>query len=89
MSFAFSYQGVFYAYRLSTSMPQDNRCVLPGIKFRKTYARTCFELTLTYLVLALLIFYRKKRFILWPFKLTSDLLLPVNNIRNWSILRLH
>ena len=89
MSFAFSYPIIFCAYRLLTSMPRDNRCALPGIKLCKTYARTCFELTLTYLVLALLIFSRKKRFILWPFKSTSDLFLLVNNIRNWRILRLH
>ena len=25
-------------------MPRDNRCALPGIKFRKTYAHTSFEL---------------------------------------------
>ena len=89
MSFAFSYPIIFWAYRLSTSKPRDNRCALPGIKFRKTYARTCFELTQTCLVLAQLIFSRKKRCILWPFKLTSDLFLLVNNIRNWRIPRLH
>ena len=72
-----------------TTMRRDNRCALPGIKFRKTYARTCFELTLTCLVLARLIFSRKKRCNLWPFKLTSDLFLVVNNIRNWRILRLY
>ena len=44
MAFAFSYPIIFCAYRLSTSMPQDNRYALPGIKFRKTYAHTCFEL---------------------------------------------
>ena len=44
-----------------------------------------FELTLTCLVLAWLIFSHKKRCILWPFILTSDLVLLVNNI----ILRLH
>ena len=32
--------------------PWDNRCALPGIKFRNTYARACFELTLICLVLA-------------------------------------
>ena len=41
MSLAFSYPIIFCAYRLSTSMPRDNRCALLGIKFRKTYARTC------------------------------------------------
>ena len=66
-------------------MPRDNSCALPGIRFRKTYSRTCFELTQTCLVLARLIFSRKKRCILWPFKLTSDLFLLVNNIRNWRI----
>ena len=34
MSFAFSYPIIFCAYRLSTSMPRDNRCALPG---RKTF----------------------------------------------------
>ena len=68
-------------------MPQDNRCALTGIKFCKTYVRTSFELTLTCLVLARVIFSRKKRCILWPFKLTSDLFLLVNSIRNWGILR--
>ena len=87
MPFAFSYPIIFCAYRLSTSIPQDNRCVLTGIKFCKTYARTSFELTLTCLVLARVIFSRKKRCILWPFKLTSDLFLLVNSIRNWGILR--
>ena len=80
MPFAFSYPIIFCAYRLSTSMPWDNRCALPGIKFRKTYAHTSFELTLTCLVLARLIFSRKKRCILWPFKLTSDLFLLVSSI---------
>ena len=89
MSFAFSYPIIFCAYRLSTSMPRYNRCSLPGIKFRKTYVRTCFELTLTCLVLERWIFSRKNRCILWPFKLTSDLFLLVNNMRNWRILRLH
>ena len=37
MSFAFSYPIIFCAYRLSTSMPRDNRCALPGIKLRKTF----------------------------------------------------
>ena len=78
MPFAFSYPIIFCAYRLSTSMPRDNRYALPGIRFRKTYADTCFELTLTCLVLARLIFSRKKRCILWPFKLTSDLFFLVN-----------
>ena len=82
MSFAFSNPIIFCAYRLSTSMPRDNRCAIPGIKFHKTYACTCFELTLTCLVLARLIFSRKKRCILWPFKLTSGLFLLVNNIRS-------
>ena len=81
MPFAFSYPIIFCAYRLSTSMPRDNRCALPGIKFRKTYAHTSFELTLTCLVIARLIFSRKKRCILWPFKLTSDLFLLVSSIR--------
>ena len=73
MSFAFSYPIIFCAYRLSTSMPRDNKCALPGIKFCKTYALTCFKLTLTCLVLARLISSRKKRCILWSFKLKSDL----------------
>ena len=89
MSYALSYPIIFCAYRLSTSMPRDYRCALPGIKFRKMYARTYFELTLTCLVLALLIFSHKKCFILRPFELTSDLFLLVNNTRNWRILRLH
>ena len=50
---------LIFAYRMSTSMSRDNRCALPGIKFRRTYARTCFELTLICLVLARLIFSRK------------------------------
>ena len=75
MSFAFSYPIIFCAYCLSMSMSRDNRCALPGIKFRKTNTRTCFELTLTCLVLVRLIFSRKKRCILWPFKLKSDLFL--------------
>ena len=85
MSFAFSYPVIFCAYRLSTNTG------VPSLvsNFPKTYARTCFELTLTCLVLARLIFSRKKRCILWPFKLTSDLFLLVNNIRNWRILRLY
>ena len=61
MSYALSYPIIFCAYRLSTSMPRDNRCAVPGITFRKTYALTCFELTPTCLVLARLIFSRKKR----------------------------
>ena len=171
MPFAFSYPIIFCAYRLSTSMPRDNRCSRPGIKFRKTYARTCFELTLKALAnedalfrthcfrhkcfpvcpwaqhllrtqilcpghkkcfwfcseifcvrnkcfpvcaaqetswatmcqqqcvlvyqglnlscFSAIIISRKKRCIVWPFKLTSDLFLLVNNIRNWRILRLH
>ena len=83
MSFAFSYPIIFCAYRLSTSMPLDNRCALPGIKFRKTFwinsDLSCFSV---------IIFSRKKRCIIWPFKLRSDLFLLVNNIRNWRILRL-
>ena len=54
---------------------------------KRTHAR--FEWTLTCLVLARLIFSRKKRCILWLFKLTSDLFLLVNKIRNWRILRLY
>ena len=73
MSFAFSYPIIFCAYRLSTSMPRDFA--------KRTYAQTSFELTLTCLVLARLIFSRKKRCILWPFKLTSDLFLLANSIR--------
>ena len=68
MPFAFSYPIIFCAYRLSTSMPRDNRCALPGIRFRKTYAHTCFELTLTCLVLARLIFSCKTRCILNYFR---------------------
>ena len=37
MPFAFSYSIIFCAYRLSTSMPQNNRRALAGIKFRKTF----------------------------------------------------
>ena len=37
MSFAFSYPIIFCAYCLSTSMPLDNRCTLPGIKFCKMF----------------------------------------------------
>jgi len=58
---------------------------ITGVHLRRTYVRSCFELTLTYLVLARLIVYRKKRCIPWPFKLTSDLFLLVNNIRNRRI----
>ena len=87
MSFAFSYPIIFCAYRLSTSMPRDNRCALPGIKFRKMYARTCFDSDLS--CFSVINIFLLKRCILWPFKLTSDLFLLVNNIRNWRILRLH
>ena len=83
MAFAFSYPIIFCAYRLSTSMPRDNRCALTRIKFRKTFLinsdLSCFSVINT----------RKKRCILWPFKLMSDLFLLLNNIRNWRILRLH
>ena len=65
MPFAFSYPIIFWGYLLSTSTG-----VLSLVSnFPKTYARTCFELTLTCLVLAQLIFSRKKRCILWHFKI--------------------
>ena len=67
MPFAFSYPIIFCGYLLSTSTG------VPSLvsNFPKTYARTCFELTLTSLVLARLIFSCKKRCILWPFKIND------------------
>ena len=57
-------------------MPQDNRCALPGIKFRRTYARMCFgfnsDLTCSSAPLARLIRCHKKRCILWPFLLMLE-----------------
>ena len=65
----------YYIYAICFLIPNHFLC-LPLVNehasgFRKTYAHTSFELTLTCLVLARLIFSRKKRCILWPFKLTS------------------
>ena len=75
----------YYIYAICFLIPNHFLC-LPLVNehasgFRKTYAHTSFELTLTCLVLARLIFSRKKRCILWPFKLTSDLFLLVSSIR--------
>ena len=69
MLFAFSYPIIFCAYRLSTSTG------VPSLvsNFPKTYARTCFELIVSFGLS----------------KLTSDLFLLVNNIHNWRILRLY
>jgi len=53
----------------------------------RLYSRVFNELW-PILFLVRLMYYRKNRCILWPLKLTSDLFLLVNNIRNWRILRL-
>ena len=69
-----------FTYRMSTrSLSRDNKCEPPD-RISQNCTCTCFELTLSRLVLALTIFSCKKALCPLAFKLASDLDFLVHNI---------